>query len=59
VERIPDPKTVLAKVIGTQRGDDAPQLLGANVSLDRLAQLPAYLHFLHDLTTALKELNFQ
>ena len=59
VERITDPKAALAKVIGTQRIDDALELLGANVSLDRLAQVPAYRTFLDDLTTALKELNFR
>ncbi|HEV2640444.1 MAG TPA: hypothetical protein VGX23_35250 [Actinocrinis sp.] len=58
VERIADPKAVLAKVVGTRRANDALELLGANVSLKRLAEVPAYRLFLDDLTTALKELNF-
>jgi hypothetical protein len=58
VEKLHDPKAVLAKVLGTARLDDALELLAANVSLDRLAEVPAYQNFLQDLTTALKELNF-
>lgn len=59
VERIPDPKAVLNQVLGRRADDDVFEFLGLNISLDRLSQVPAYQQFLHDLTTALKELNFQ
>ena len=58
VERIKDPKAVLNQALGKRASDDVFEFLGLHVSLTRLAQVPAYQTFLHDLTTALKELNF-
>jgi hypothetical protein len=58
VEKLRDPKAALAEALRTARLDDALELLAANVSLDRLAEVPAYQSFKLDLTEALKELNF-
>lgn len=58
VEKIEDPKSVLKRVLGTRCLTDALRLLGENVTLDRLAEVPAYQSFLQEPTTALKELNF-
>jgi hypothetical protein len=59
IEADPDPKIVLKAVLGRAYDAELADYLGENVSLDRLAQFPAYQLFLQDLTTALKELNFQ
>src|ERR1700722_8552196 len=59
VEQLPDPKATLSKALGRRASNDVFEFLGLNVSLARLAQVPAYQLFLQDLTTALKELNFQ
>jgi Domain of unknown function (DUF4276) len=59
VERLADPKVVLKQALGRRAVDDVFEFIGLNISLDRLAQVPAYQQFLIDLTTALKELNFQ
>jgi hypothetical protein len=58
VEKDPDPKATLARAY--TRGDPIYVFdrIGEQVDLDVLNQLPAYQTFLHDLTTALKELNF-
>jgi len=57
LEKTPDPKAVLRSVCGCV-DDELFQRLGDTVSLERLAEVPAYQSFLQDLTTALKELNF-
>jgi hypothetical protein len=59
VERLPDPKAVLERVLGKRASDEVFEFIGLNISLERLAQVPAYKIFRDELTTALKELNFQ
>jgi len=59
VEQLADPKAVLKVALGKRPSADTFRIIGENISLDRLAQVPAYQLFLQDLTTALKELNFQ
>lgn len=58
VEALPDPKIVLAGALGCPYNEIDAEEFGENVSLDRLAEVPAYQSFLQELTTALKELNF-
>ena len=59
VERLSDPKAELKQALGRRASDDVFEFIGLNISLDRLAQIPAYQVFLEDLNTALKELNFR
>jgi len=59
VESIADPKIPLQRALGCRFSPMAAEEFGENISLDRLAEVPAYQSFLQDLTTALKELNFQ
>lgn len=59
VEKIADPKAELRAALGPLSMEDGFELIGKEIRLDRLAQVPAYQLFLQDLTTALKELNFQ
>lgn len=58
VEKDSDPKATLVRAF--TRGDpiDVFERIGEQVDLDVFKTLPAYQTFLHDLTTALKELNF-
>jgi hypothetical protein len=58
VEKIADPKAILKQVLGRKYSAELAELIALGVSLDRLAEVPAYQSFLQDLTTALKELNF-
>jgi Domain of unknown function (DUF4276) len=59
VEKTPDPKAALRRAYtrGNPIGDF--ERFGEQVDIAVLQQLPAYQTFLQDLTTALKELNFQ
>ena len=59
VEQIVDPKAALRSALGRRPWTEVFRSIGLNVSLDRLAQVPAYRTFLDDLITALKELNFR
>ena len=58
VESIADPKKPLAAALGRPLDPASADYIGENISLERLARVPAYQSFLQDLTTALKELNF-
>jgi Domain of unknown function (DUF4276) len=58
VESIADPKKPLAAALGHPLDVASAEYLGENISLERLAEVPAYRSFLQDLTAALKELNF-
>jgi len=58
VEAVQDPKRALDKAIGRQYDERVAEWIGERIDLSRLAQVPAYADFLHDLTTALKELRF-
>ena len=58
VESIPDPKKPLAAALGRPLDAASADYIGENISLERLARVPAYQSFMHDLTKALKELNF-
>jgi hypothetical protein len=57
-ESIADPKKPLAIALGRPLDAASAEYIGENISLERLARVPAYQSFLQDLTTALKELNF-
>jgi Domain of unknown function (DUF4276) len=59
VEKCTDPKKKLGAVLGRPLDGATAEMIGDRISLDRLADIPAYQLFLQDLTTALKELNFQ
>ena len=58
VESIADPKKSLAAALGQPLDAASAEYIGENISLARLAEVPAYQSFLQDLTNALKELNF-
>jgi hypothetical protein len=58
VESQDDPKIPLQRALGCPYNEIDAEEFGENVSLDRLAEVPAYRSFLQDLTAALKELNF-
>lgn len=59
VEKLPDPKAELRRRYHGKRGvEELFDLIAGRADLDRLAEIPAYQSFLHDLTAALKELNF-
>jgi uncharacterized protein DUF4276 len=58
VEAVSDPKQSLEKVLGRQYDERVADWVGERIDLGRLPQVPAYGAFLHDLTTALKELHF-
>jgi hypothetical protein len=58
VEKVPDPKALLSRIL--PRGDtrDLAELLGERVDLSRLRNLPAYQMWCDELTAVLKELHF-
>ena len=58
VESVLDPKKLLATALPRPLNPALAEQIGERISLDRLAQVPAYLNFRHDLENALKELNF-
>lgn len=59
VEKVPDPKAELRqRYRGRRSTEDLFTLIAEQADLDRLAEVPAYLSFRHDLENALKELNF-
>ena len=58
VEKIPDPKAALKQALGRRYSPELAEAVGLGISLDRLAEVPAYQSFLQELTAALKELNF-
>lgn len=58
LEKLADPKKVLAGLVGRRSSATFARLLGESVDLARLAQLSAYQRFLDDLNSALKELTF-
>jgi hypothetical protein len=58
VESVGDPKTPLQRALGCPYNEIDAEELGERISLDRLAEVPAYQSFLQDLTEALKELSF-
>jgi hypothetical protein len=58
VERVADPKALLAAVLPGYDTRTLAELLGQRVDLDRLYTLPAYQRWCAELTTALKELHF-
>lgn len=59
VEKVPDPKAELRRRYrGRRSTEDLFTLIAEQADLDRLAEVPAYQSFMHDLTQALKELNF-
>ena len=59
VERLPDPKAELRRRYrGRRSTEDLFTLIAEQADLDRMTEIPAYQSFMHDLTKALKELNF-
>jgi Domain of unknown function (DUF4276) len=60
VEKIADPKLVLDQVVQRRDRDrrDYFEFIGRNISLDVLAEVPAYADWVSKMTTALKELKY-
>ncbi|MGV9556218.1 DUF4276 family protein [Streptomyces sp. NPDC003401] len=58
VERVADPKALLADVLPGHDTHLLAELLGQRIDLDRLQALPAYQQWCAELTSALKELHF-
>jgi hypothetical protein len=59
VEKLDDPKAELGRRYrGPVPIEDLFTLIAEQADLARLAEIPAYQSFMHDLTKALKELNF-
>lgn len=59
VERLADPKAELRRRYrGRRSTEDLFTLIAEQADLAKLAEVPAYQSFMHDLTKALKELNF-